>query len=117
MLHAFLALSLAVKVFYIAILVAAIGNLLATFMPRIKPHWRFHFGYTAVLLSLYAGYIALRLGGALDPRDYALLVQWLFPLLVFPFVIPILLIRWESKFFKQALERQADAIIESGLDR
>lgn len=108
MLHNFLHLTLATKVFYIFVVLAALVNSTAAFMPRIKWHWRFHFGYAAVLLVLYATYISLRLANVLDTKDYAVLVQWLFPLLIFPMIIPALLIRWESKYFKQALEKQAD---------
>lgn len=107
MLQAFLALSLATKVFYVFVIAAALVNGLMVFAPRISLHWRYHFAYTALVLTVYAFYILLRLASVLDAKDYLVLVQWLFPCLLFPMIMPALLIRWQSKYYKEALERRS----------
>ena len=99
-------LAWSVRIFYVCLILATLVNLAATFAPRLKSHWRFCFGYAAVLLGLYSTYVILRLAGALDFNDYRVLVNWLLPLLVFIMINPVMLILWESKFYEQAKTRQ-----------
>ena len=111
--HNFHVLPLATKAFYLALVVAMVVNAYLAISPRMKSYWRFHFSYTAGIVGIYVLYIALRLADILDKGDYAILVQWLVPLLVFPFIFPALIIRWESIFFKRALETQAKEVDEA----
>lgn len=108
MLRAIHEMAWATRMFYTLLYVAAGVNAIMAFAPRIKPHWRFIFGYTATVLGIYGFYLAMRIVGVFDRYDYALLVRWLLPLLVFPMIMPPLAIHWESKYYKQALTKLVD---------
>ncbi len=101
-------LSWATRIFYTLVYVAFVVNLSMMFAPRMRPHWRFNFGYTSLLLAIYGVYIGLRVIGVLGMQDYLTVVRWLYPFMVFPFITPPLLIHWESKFYQQALKERVD---------
>ena len=96
------------RLFYVLLFTAAVVNIYMAFAARMKAHWRFNFGYAGTVLSLYSIYVILRITNVFDRTDYAALVVWLLPLLVFPMIMPPLIIHWESRFYQEALKKLTD---------
>lgn len=106
MLHTLQQIAWPSRTFYALLLIAAVANFVAAVGPDIKGTWRFHYIYTAVVTSLYFFYVVLRVTNVLDIRDFAFAVRWLIPCMVFPFIMPVAIIRWEKYFIRKAVERR-----------
>lgn len=109
MLQTIQAIAWPMRIFYMLLLFACVSNTVAALGPRIKGVWRFHFGYTAVVTGLYFIYVVLRVTNVLDAQDFLLAVRWLIPCMVFPFIMPVAIIRWEKYFVRKAVERRVSA--------
>src|SRR5688572_4588687 len=94
------------RIFYVLLLIASLSNLVAAVGPGVKGTWRFHYIYTATVTALYFFYVVLRVTNVLDPGDFQLAVRWLFPCMVFPFIMPVAIIRWEKYFIRKAVEKR-----------
>ena len=104
--HTIQAIAWPTRIFYVLLLVASVTNIIAAIGPGIKGTWRFHFIYTAVVTALYFFYVVLRITNVLDPKDFLLAVRWLIPCMVFPFIMPVAIIRWEKYFIRKAVEKR-----------
>src|SRR5215207_1836019 len=89
------------KLAVLIILAGTVISIRACFLTLIQSSWRIMYVYRALAWFLSSGYILLALTGIIDIREYAMLTQWLLPLLLFGGLWSTMLHIWEERRIKR----------------